>query len=418
MRIENVLRRASGSVQELSATVVWEDSDRAPQEIFFRVCGDTATLRDDNFHPFLVGAIAPALRNGEKRIKIDGPVCPVLKEHLRTLVAYLNEWYWYEYGLRRGEQRQVALEAGDSGGVATNSTARTGCFFSGGVDSFCMIRQNRSLFPRSHPFSIRDAFFVHGFDMGGRPEYGTEEDAFRFMADEFRDVMQEAALNLLAVYTNVRTLEPSFLAWRSDFMGPAMAALAHVFSGHLSDICIASSQHVVEWQELYASHPFTTPYLGSHELRFHYTDARLRRVDKVAVVAEWPAALRVLRVCLFGTPGKLNCGRCEKCTRTALELLCAGKSAEAAALSDGDLTPELVRQRLEPKSDNLPFYVPLAGELERKGFGALARAVKQVLRRRHLRTVMNVADGVRRADKNLFAGNLRDAYHALTSGRT
>lgn len=408
MKISNIQRRIGGGAQELAALVEWEDNKRASQEIHFRVINDEVPIRADNYHPFLVGALAPALRHGERRIKIDGAICPVLKENLRTLAAYLTEWYWYDYGIRRGDRRSITLEADDAESVST-VPSKTGCFFSGGVDSFCMIRQNRLLFAKTHPFSIRDAIFVHGFDMGGRPELGSEIDSFKFMTDEFKPVLDEAELNLLPVYTNIASLEPTYGAWSTDFMGPAMGAVAHLFSGYLSDVCIASSGDASHWRVKYSSHPLTDPHLGSQALRVHHLDTRFRRIDKVEIVAEWPEAMRVLRVCMFGQAGKLNCQSCEKCVRTALELLSVGKGMEARSLLGGELTPGLVRKSLVPKRDNVDFYTTIAAALEKRGHNEIAHAVKSVLRRRYAHTV-DFRETVRWADKSLFGGWLKQAY--------
>jgi hypothetical protein len=279
-----------------------------------------------------------------------------------------------------------------------------------------MIRQNRLLFADTHPFSIRDAIFVHGFDMGGRPALGSEVDAFKFMANEFKEVLNEAALNLLPVYTNVASLEPTYGAWRSDFMGPAMGAVAHVFSGHFSDVCIASSGDASFWNYMYSSHPLMDPHLGGHGLRVHHLDDRFRRMDKVEIVAEWPEAVRVLRVCMFGKPGKLNCQRCEKCVRTALELLSVGKGEQATTFLGGELTPEIVRKGLIPKPDHVDFYRMISSALVQRGHDDIARAVRGVLRRQYAH-LLDIREAARWVDKTLFAGNLKHRYRARTNPR-
>ena len=50
----------------------------------------------------------------------------------------------------------------------------------------------------------------------------------------------------------------------------------------------------------------------------------LSRLEKVRLISEWDAAVNNIRVCWEGdVPGE-NCGICEKCVRTQLELVAVG----------------------------------------------------------------------------------------------
>ena len=73
-----------------------------------------------------------------------------------------------------------------------------------------------------------------------------------------------------------------------------------------------------------------------HRVLIH-DGARHARFQKVRELASWPTALAALRVCP-GNPGnELNCGVCEKCLRTRLELLAAG--VEETATLGASLAP-------------------------------------------------------------------------------
>ena len=111
MKIAGLSYREEGIFQVLSATISWEDNDRPSQEIFFRYGADKSYFIPENYHPFLLAAVVPALRYGERRIHVDGSVCPWLKDNLNTFMAYLTNWYWYEYGRKKDDTRVVNIEA-------------------------------------------------------------------------------------------------------------------------------------------------------------------------------------------------------------------------------------------------------------------------------------------------------------------
>jgi hypothetical protein len=72
----------------------------------------------------------------------------------------------------------------------------------------------------------------------------------------------------------------------------------------------------------------------------HYGDAN--RLEKVARIARSPAAMETLNVCRYNrAKGDENCGKCEKCLRTMLELHVAG-ALERCPRFTGPLDPVLV----------------------------------------------------------------------------
>jgi hypothetical protein len=101
----------------------------------------------------------------------------------------------------------------------------------------------------------------------------------------------------------------------------------------------------------------------------------MSRLDKVAAIAEWPEALAVLRVCLmFDVPnGAPNCGRCEKCVRTMLELMLCGALDRATSFPVRDVTAEMVRD--VPVNETNLFYLAYRDRLASIGRVDLARAI-------------------------------------------
>ena len=134
MIISGFSHAQKGEYQVLSASFRWEDCERPTQEIFFRYGADSSYFISENYHPFLLAAVIPALRYGERRIQIEGAVCPWLKDNLNSFMAYMTNWFWYKYARKKNDPRLVTIEAA-SLKTAYQAPARTASFFSGGVDS-------------------------------------------------------------------------------------------------------------------------------------------------------------------------------------------------------------------------------------------------------------------------------------------
>jgi hypothetical protein len=74
----------------------------------------------------------------------------------------------------------------------------------------------------------------------------------------------------------------------------------------------------------WGSNPVTDGLLSSDAFKIVHDGASFTRIDKVNEIANWPEALRYLRVCWQGEQKDRNCGRCEKCIRTILNFRVLG----------------------------------------------------------------------------------------------
>lgn len=410
MRIENLREGHSGDTHRLTATVVWEERQRDPDEIFFEVEADSSYLIPENMHPFIVTAVAPALRHGERRIQVDGAVCPWLKQNLYTAMAYLIDWYWYDWGRPENDRWLPVIEADDRpSDCQPGQPRRTAAFFSGGVDSLELIRRNRLKIPRDHPMSIRDAIFVHGFDIGAHPAVGEEQAYFNYVIETMKPVLDETGLNLIPALTNVRWLEPNTDFWRTAYQGLAMAAIAHVLGGKVTDVLFASSLDVpnlLPW----GNHPELDPHGGGFDMRVHHMDERVSRVEKVKLIGDWPVALQAVRVCFWRPEGRLNCGACDKCMHTMLELLCAGKLGDAQTFPHDDLTPAMLKATdFDIRRDNIgDIYISLLKELRRVGRTDLAAVLSREMWKYRIKWALNPRENVKRLDRTILGARIRD----------
>ena len=417
MRIENLQSESAQSKARVSASIVWEDCDRPDQEIYFETSEEYAESLTCHPHAFLVGCVIPAARHGEKRIAIDSEICPELRNGLLRAMHWLRSWYKYPSEPVRIETRQ---------GVRfpmARAEERAGSFLSGGVDSLAALRRNRLDFPLSHPYSIKDCLFVHGFDMGGRAGGDSEIESYRRGLAVLKPVAEDAGVTLIPVHTNVRHLDDDVNRWMYEFHGAALASVAHALSKRLARVYIASSNDIAAL-EPWGSHPVLDPNFSSAELQLQHTGIVFSRLDKVRLIADWDCALENLRVCTENPPGRLNCEECEKCVRTMLELLAVGKLARAPAFHADNVPPELLEASLQIDSlrSVMPEYAELMPALEALGRIDLVKVIQdkfaELRKQQAWEEERDWKGSIKRLDRRYFGATLSHLYKTIRRDST
>ncbi len=333
MIIANLRKRVRDQLVRISADVRWETAKAENREIYIEA---PAEFTDDvlpNPDAFLVGALAPAMHFGEARIRLEGEIDPLLAEGLHTAMAVLSMW-------SAGQMKPLDIEAECRSGVLVSpDTARAGQFLSGGIDSLCALKTNRDIYPDTHPGSVKDCLLVHGFDIGGVIERGAKYHVFERAKSHMAVVAEDAGVSLIPVYTNIRHLCDQRELWLNYFFGAVLAAVAHAFVPRMNLVYVASSYDLPNLHRC-GSHPLLDPAYSSAQMRIIHKDVHLSRMEKHRIVSGWDAAFQNFRVCLANTPDRLNCGVCEKCTRTRTELLALGVLHKTKAFVEDDVTAE------------------------------------------------------------------------------
>jgi hypothetical protein len=368
LRIENLRSERYNSLVRVAASVVWEDAHRPAQEIY--VATEEAFGRDlaANADAFTVAGIMPALIHGERRLAVDGSICPELKEGLATAMRLIHHWY----GLHRDP---LLLEVGVRPTALTLPHQRAGVFFSGGVDCLAAVRANRLHVPLSHSASLKDGIVVDGLS-----PFHLRPSGHTWAA--MSEVAREVGITLIPAYTNFRQLDRSYLFWRDQFQAAVFSAVGHAFARRLSVLSLSSSRDITHLHP-HGSHPLLDPNYSSSELRIFHGSLTMSRLQKTKLVAEWEVALHNLRVCIAPRrvpPGQLNCGTCEKCVRTMLTLAAIGALDRASTFPGHRLSPDLVRARVHVDHTTHPFYEELVEALAGAGQPQLERAVRHKLR--------------------------------------
>lgn len=410
MRIEDLGLEVRSGKARLTATIVWEDSDRPTQEVFYEVDEEYVDYLTLSPHPFLVGSILPALHNGEERVFVDQEICPELRNGLLTAMGWIRHWY----GLARDPVR-----------IETKPTARwpmarpeerAGSFLSGGIDSLATLRANRLDFPLDHPLSIKDCLIVHGFDIGAFEGGDKETAAYERAVSVLREIAADAKVTLIPIYTNVRHLEDGVEFWMHQFHGAALSSVAHALSGRLSSVRIGSCYAIPD-QRPWGTHPVLDPNYSSVDLQVRHDAVRLTRFEKAKLVADWDVALQNLRVCWTHPKDVLNCGKCDKCIWTMLELLAAGKLAQTRAFPVRDVSPELLETITIRSKFQESFYREMIDPLLAIGRDDLVHVIesKSIDFRKHLawEEERDWKGALKRLDRRVLGGKVRETYKSL-----
>ena len=196
---------ANSEARVISATVVWEDCGYPEQELIFETRDDQLDRADEPCaDAFLCACFPLAAVHRESRIRIESQPCPMLVEGLYTAHAWWASWGGPSGvpSIETSGRRVCRRSTGDPRGVA---------FLSGGVDSLHMLMRNRRLYRPQDPAYIRDALFIHGFDIGKRAR-DPEDERFRTALRHLEPLAAETGLRLISCRTNLRHLpsKPDF----------------------------------------------------------------------------------------------------------------------------------------------------------------------------------------------------------------
>jgi len=370
MRITDLAKEIDGDRAWVKATVHWEDCDQPAREIFISGEARYADAMVANPDAFLTGAIIPALHFGERRIAIAEAVCPRLKQGLSTVMGLMQHW-------SAGQMKPLRLETDTRSALAyEDRPRRPALFLSGGIDSLATLRLNRLRYPVGHPHSVRDCLLVHGFDIGGVVARGAKYHVFERAKAHLLPIAADAGVELIPVYTNIRHLCDDRDLWLNRFFGAVLASVAHAFAPRLHLADIAASYDIPNLTPC-GSHPLLDPAYSSADVQIQHCDVELTRIDKLRLIAEWPAAFHHLRVCLANQSERLNCGRCEKCVRTMTGLLAIDALQHTNAFEENSVDPALFDSFKITIRHREPFYRELLGPLRAQGHSHLADLIEK-----------------------------------------
>jgi hypothetical protein len=344
--------RLSDDGRRLQATL---HAPTGPFDLFFEVAG--SPLNTDASSVLAV-ALPLAMARGWD-LRCEAPVSAALLQSLPKIQDIYR--LWLPSGTRRIRVDAISQSASYGPG------REAGCFFSGGVDSYYTYLKNRS--------DVTQVIFVTGFDILLKQT--------TFGERVLRDIRTMAAglgVHLIEVRTNLRDFSDAHLGW-GIYHGAALAAVALMLAPTVNRVLIPSSHN---YSDLFAwgSHPILDPLWSTEAVRVENDGCEALRIEKLALVAQSDVALRTLRVCFRNKNDVYNCGRCEKCLRTAVALYALGALDRCTTFEPHVNLRRVARLRLGSSPRVLPFAKEnLALVQERHDNPPLVRALRKAMRR-------------------------------------
>ncbi len=264
----------------------------AGSEVFFESHVPLSPRPEVLVCPFLLPAMSL-----HANLEVAGPLDAGFLANLAFLRQRAMEW-WPE--LSAGEVRAPV-------GAAATPGLDAGVFYTGGVDSSYVLQQ---LHPR-----LRYAVFVEGFDI--RLE---DADRLRRARESLGATAAACGVEFVVVRTNLRA-HPLFrlVRWGVNHIGP-LAALAHALGSHIHTMYVAAS----DVPPPAGSAPDLDAAWSSESVKIQNFSAELSRLERVASLAHWDRLRGRLHSCWENRTKELNCGMCEKCIRTRMQLYVSG----------------------------------------------------------------------------------------------
>ncbi len=407
MKVVNLRKESNADRVRIIATVIWENRDRPSQDVYFETTAEFGDALFLNPNSFLLACTLTAMRFEEKRIAIDAPISPEIKDGLINSMKCLINW-------QLKERQVIKIEAPiETEVLFVDKPPRAGALFSGGIDALAMVRDNHLNFPSDHPRHIKDGILVYGVLQGENEQ----DPNFQNVINAVSAMAEDAGIKLIQVYTNAyahfRDLDPDFSFWRYEYHGSFLAAIAHAFVPRLSVASIASTYDYANL-EPWGSHPLLDPLYSTTSLQIRHENAALSRLEKTQLVGEWDVALKHLRVCNEKesySQGNYNCGNCEKCVRTMTAFLALKLLDQISTFKNKDVSQaKLVNTCYLSDNYEENCYRELIKPLTDINRLDLVDGIEQISRRYHEQDLKGI---IKRLDRALFNGSLSEIGQKL-----
>lgn len=312
MRVTDARLIGLGDSCQLEARVTLESTPAEPFLLWFRFPRDSLSAASTGLgDAFVAVLLTPAMALGE-RLAVEAPVSRQLMQSLPEIQAIYHEW---NAGLSLVDVEPSDIEPSPAHGVRA---PRVGLFFSLGVDSFySLLKDHRDGDGRGNEPPIDELLFVRGFDIAiDDPKV---DGLFGTSVQNAKRVADQLGKKLLVASTNLRQLTNRFVSWGKTCHGAALASVALALGERFTEVRIASTydrDHLVPW----GSHPRLDPLWSNGKVSLSHDGCEATRLDKTRLVSAHPIALETLRVCYENPNSLYNCGRCQKCLLTMVEL--------------------------------------------------------------------------------------------------
>jgi len=322
--------------------------------------------------PFVVAFLFPMMQ-WRRDVFVEGAVSPSLLSNMEHYAAIWQAWAPDRYQpveIRAREEAEAPPPPEEGLTIVP---------FSCGVDSsFTLYRHRRNLAGRRTQ-RIAAAMVMHGFDIW------LDQENARGMYDgllrDARVMVESMGVECIPVAGNFHELPTVWGHSLGTHIVGGLRLLAGRFDAALVPNDVTYTRLGIPW----GSHPLSNPYLGGRHFKVIDDGGETFRLKKIRLLAQWPEAMRYLRVC-FENPGShANCCRCDKCIRTILAFRAAG--VELPPAFAGDVSNRQIRRIRFHHEYNTLHWLEVAGFAERHGLGGAGwvRAIHAAVRRNRRR---------------------------------
>ncbi|MBT8409502.1 MAG: hypothetical protein KJN93_07745, partial [Alphaproteobacteria bacterium] len=133
--------------------------------------------------------------------------------------------------------------------------------------------------------------------------------------------------------------------------------------------------------EPWGSHPALDPLYSGRSVQTQHHGFEMSRMDKIRSIVDWQDALDLINVCTSRESGGTNCGSCEKCLRTRVQLLACGALANAGAFAGSEVDPSELRNTIAPNRYSLQCFTDALEPLRQMGRHDLVDAIEHFVDR-------------------------------------
>lgn len=309
--------------------------------------------------PFAAALLIPSMKMGQDLV-IEGSISAKLAEGMREIIEFVVPW---NIGLE-----PISVKATETKPDEGTAALRNASFFSGGVDSFYTYLKHKE----EGQEKIDCFILANGFDISLK-----NPKLWDLTCETVGNVAEKEKIEVIKVESNIRDLIEPAEIW--DYThGGCLAALGLALRQGIGKVFVPSSLaygQLLPW----GSRPEMDPLWSTENISFIHDGAETQRVYKANYIAQSPLVLQNLRVCYLNERGKFNCGVCDKCLRTMINLRIAEKLEQSETFPH-QIDLELVRKLKVSGKQNATLHNENLQELEKFGMDKdLQEAIRGIL---------------------------------------
>jgi len=285
---------------------------------------------------FAAVALCQYCSNKKADLFIDGTLTKSVLFHLDEFIKIWSNW-------RPDLFSPIKIGAKNITADTPNRKKPAVLAFSGGVDAcFSLAAHQKKLLGVSSR-EIGLGVLIVGFDLKS-----DEKESIKIAYAGVKKALGAFGVPCAVIETN---WQQSFCPdWLMGF-AVGVSCVLQTLAGEYSAGIISSSFNYLQELKMqpHGSHMMINHFLGSYTFPIITTGGTHTRIERIGAIKAYPELIRNLRVCWQPEGGGTNCGVCEKCVRTRLEMMINRMEPDIFRLP---MKPEMIEKM------DLSYYIP------------------------------------------------------------